>query len=176
MDTGPSWQRRRSEFSHDWLKNVFLPALGMWMNILDDEVEDRQFEMEFLESRFREWPGRSEDARAIVRSFEKELSPRSLVSRAPLNRLRPEHKEWLGEVIHVIWKRRCRVDELVAEATARLDVADALFELLSNERAKRPGATLTELGRLRGECAEFQRACVEVGPAFSRFPSTIQVA
>ncbi len=168
------WQRRRGSFNHDWLKNVYLTALGKWVNILDDVVEDGAFEVMFMLGLFEEWSTRRHDVRALLEDFESEMSPRRLLSQPPLDRCDAVTKEWLGSVVHGLWLSRVGVRELVSTARARLDAADAIFEEIHRTMPKGKCAA-ADLRPLRDRFVAFAGACAELAEAISRFPSRILV-
>ena len=89
----PVWQKRRSEFNHDWLKNRFIPALAKWLNLLDDRIEDLSFEHTFVETVLPQWEDHREEALALPRDFEQEMSPRTLLrpERAASKRRSEQH-------------------------------------------------------------------------------------
>jgi hypothetical protein len=94
-----SWQRRRSELNHDWLKNRYLPALAKWINILDDYVEDYGFEKDFLELTLPQWEEHRLLVIALIESFEIEMSPGIQLSHPPLSHLPESTKMWLHSLI-----------------------------------------------------------------------------
>ena len=49
-----NWQERRNEFNHDWLKNVYMQALGNLIRVLDGRVIDHPFLETFLTTSFQE--------------------------------------------------------------------------------------------------------------------------
>src|ERR1051326_4473635 len=92
-----SWQKRRSSFNHDWLKNQFMPALAKWLNLLDNKIEDPDFERAFIASVLPKWEQHREEALRLPRDFEQEMSPRRLFECHPLAHHNVHTKQWRSE-------------------------------------------------------------------------------
>ena len=65
------WQRRRSEFNHDWLKNRYLNNLDGFIANLEMKKPDETRLMRFLDEDLRQWKAKEEEARRLMDSFEK---------------------------------------------------------------------------------------------------------
>lgn len=163
-------------FNHDWLKNVYLPALDSWVNILDGEIEDSEFETRFLDGRFREWANQRSEARTLLEQFEEEMSPANLLDRWPLVRLSDRHRRWLSSVIHVAWKARTGHGPVLQDIEASLDAANAVFDKLSEELRGVHRASTTDLGSFRDRFADLASHCRDLGHALSRLPSAVRIA
>ena len=82
-----AWIRRRNRFNHDWLRNVYLLHLGHYLNILDDLIEDREFESHFTGKLLSEWLARRQEALDLVADFVRDMSPSRLFNETPLSKL-----------------------------------------------------------------------------------------
>ena len=51
-----SWQKRREDFNHKWLKNDLMMALRAWPNLLDGIDEDPVAEKELITKYVNTWP------------------------------------------------------------------------------------------------------------------------
>src|SRR5207248_1082717 len=94
------WQRRRSAFNHDWLKNQYLTALASWINLLDSRggYRDAAFESVFVPEILPQWELSREEALSLARTFDWEMSARQLFQYPPLLRSDSDTKQWLGDL------------------------------------------------------------------------------
>ena len=116
------WQKRRTAFNHDWLKNRFLPALAKWINLLDDRLEDLAFQQSFVATVLPQWEGHRAEASALPRNFAVQMSPRSLLG--------ARRDTWLGLLVHFLWLNRYPVFRWVQAATARANEAEEAYQRL----------------------------------------------
>lgn len=172
----PRWQKRRSAFNHDWLKNRYMPALAKYLNLLDDRVEDREFERSFVSNILPEWQENLDEARALVLDFEQEMSPRRLFESPPLSRSDEDTRRWVGELVHALWLRRCPVKQWVSEAVEATERADAAYRNLRDLlRASADTRSAQAMIPYRAQFAEFRARCQGVANAVSKFPSEVKV-
>jgi hypothetical protein len=172
----PCWQTRRSTFNHDWLKNRFIPALARFMNLLDDLVEDSEFERSFTTRILLEWEEHRSEALSLCLDFEREMSPRVLLDSPPLSYCDDETRQWLGNVIHALWLARYPVRDWIAEASASVSEADAAYDLLHSELIKfMYTQSVCTLYPLRQLFADFLRKCRKLANSIERFPSEVMV-
>lgn len=170
------WQKRRSEFNHDWLKNRYLIALGAWLNLLDGELQDDSLERSFVSQVFPQWEQGAREALEIAEVFELEMSPRCLFGQLPLARCDEETRTWLGQLVHTIWMMRYKVPELVAEIITQVKRVDAVYNQLQVALqicADRTSAA--ELRPLRPQFAEFRLRCLHLARAIEKLPSEIKL-
>jgi hypothetical protein len=170
------WQAGRNRFNHDWLKNKFSLSLEKAVKIAQERIEDDEFAAKFIEIALPEFETEIQNARALIESFEKSMSPCVLLERKPLNRLNERTRDWLGKVVHACWKSRIQAAEMVETATKRLDEASAAFvrlkQCIEGKCGKLEGQ---QLACCRTELLVFRDACGELGTAISRFPNRILV-
>lgn len=171
-----SWQKRRGEFNHDWLKNTYAIALGKWLNILEGRVEDPELEAAFVSAVLPTWEARYPEALRLVEDFEHEASPRVLFNVPPLRRCSEETKRWLPDLVHALWLERHRVKELREDANAAAAAAQASYARLTQALAacedRHRGHALAQY---RSLFAEFRDRCQELGEAMEQFPGRILV-
>ena len=116
-----SWLERRSRLNHDWLKNRYLQALGMWLNVLDGKVEDDEFAQRIATTILPEWSAKRLELERLVHDYEIAMSPERLLgddSDALPIRGAPR---WLGPALHQLWLVRDRVPESSAKLLHILD-------------------------------------------------------
>jgi hypothetical protein len=172
----PVWQRHRSAFNHDWLKNHYMPALAKWLNLLDGKIRDASFEHSYLKTLFPEWESHLQEGLALIQGFEGEMVPSSLFSRPPLSRCDEDTKDWLPALADALWRARYPVTEWVPAAGAAASTANASYEELARSvRAKFGSTSAEELRRLRGDFAEFHARCQALATAIEKFPSRMMV-
>lgn len=172
------WQKLRGRFNHDWLKNQYMPALAKYLNILDDRVEDEEFERSFVSEILPEWEHHRAEALMLARDFEGALSPRCLFEMPPLSRCDETTRQWLGDLAHALWLRRYPVEQWVSAAIAAIESADHAYrrlrELLQESQEDDDAAQATRAHH--EQFVEFRALCQNLANAVSRFPSEIKVA
>jgi hypothetical protein len=167
------WQRRRSEFNHDWLKNRYLTAISKWMNVLDGHIEDPVFETIFLRQILPQWEDRVGNVRELIGTFEFEMSPARLLDQEPLCALSGEHKQWLADALHRLWMARRPVRQRVEEAFAAIEGADSAYRVLVQRIETRTQAA--GLIPTRDAFAAFGARCRILARCIEVFPSTVEV-
>jgi hypothetical protein len=171
-----AWQRRRSEFNHDWLKNRYLPALSKWLNLLDGKIEDPAFESTFLKVIFGQWEEQSPRALKLVQDFEKEMSPRTLLEFPPLSILASSTKAWLGPLVHELWLARYPVRNWIDSAVAVVRSLDMAYErVLECLSERQTDVSVVQVGLCRPVFAEFRLDCHRLARAVEAFPSKVTV-
>lgn len=172
-----SWQKRRSGFNHDWLKNQYIPALAKCQNLLDGRIEDQQFEVSFLSGIFPLWERHRGEALEIIALYEQMMSPARLLDEPPLSRVRDVDKRWLGPVLHSLWLSRTRADELAAGAAEVVRRVDASYLGLKQSLGDlRADDSLADLRPYAEQFSDFRERLQELAHVMSAFPREINVA
>lgn len=170
-----SWQLRRSELNHNWLKNVYLGYFARVQGILDGALEDPEGLTLFLNELPR-WEHRRDEFKRLASGYETAMSPRGLLEIAPLSNLPIPERRWLGEVIHVLWMSKYHVVadvNLVKERLQGVDQAyDAAQECLLGLP---PTPRVKDIARCRGELAALRSACLQLTEAVHRLQSEVRV-
>lgn len=169
------WQKRRSEFNHDWLKNKYIPKLGAWMNLLDDRIEDVDLEKSYVTSILPDWEFHQNEALALPEDFESEMSPKVLFNGLPLSNCDQDTKQWLGELIHHLWLIRYSVSQLVHDASESAAKTNKTYNKLQNAlKACKDTRKAEALRPFRDFFAEFLKNCRALSEAIERFPSEVR--
>lgn len=169
-----SWQKRRGEFNHNWLKNKYLPALGKLQNLLDDYIEDDEFWGPFITDVLPKWESHRAEARDLIENFELEMSPRVLLEHDPFSRLDNEVRIWLSELVHNLWLTRYPVTQWIEEAIGCMRDVDDAYKRIKKILKECPDNKLAEaLKQQKDEFREYNRVCRKLGKAFETFPSRI---
>lgn len=127
----PDWQRRRSDFNHQWLKNRFLSALDSAANLMQGRVRGVSYLQEVLQVELAEWPEYGRELDALLADFEVEMSPQKLFETPPLSDWKPSFKEVISELMHELWLVHYPVAtwlEGVRKAAAEVNECYALLE------------------------------------------------
>ncbi len=171
-----NWQKRRSQFNHDWLKNQFTTALAKWLNLLDDQIEDNDFEQSFILSVLPKWDSHRDEALAIVHDFEQQMSPQSLFEQEPLSRCDEDTKEWMGELVHQLWLVRYPVKEWVANADTAVKNTNTAYDQLQQQLQNCTNTKSAQaLQPLRKQFAQFSESCQKLAKAIEQFPNEVKV-
>lgn len=165
------WQRRRSEFNHDWLKNRYMQNVGKFINLLDGRVVDHGWIATFLNELLPEWEPQREVARQLILDYKNEISPRRLFARLPLSRCDLATKLWLEALAESLWIHRCSVEQWINLALSAVQRADEAYGELRNKTCMpEKGLTLEQLRPCRLRVCEFRERCQELADAISGYP------
>ena len=148
------WQKRRSEFNHDWLNNRFLNRLNGFLVRLQEAKPDAERLARFLSEDLPEWKQHEPEARWLVESVEQEMSPRRFFDGPLLNRCDEDTKRWLPNAVHEIWLARYTVRRLQNQTRALISQADERYQRL--QKALRYGRP-TDLAGFGGAAEGFYR-------------------
>ena len=170
----PQWQNRRSDFNHTELKNKYIRDLAAWINLLDGLIENSDVENTYVDFMLPAWNSLKDEAYALFKDFENEMTPRVLFKEYPLNNCDEDTKQWLGDLIHNLWLVRYSVNQLVSDAadcTARTDIAyynlrEALNGCLDIKKTE-------ALKPFRAYFSELLMNCRLLARAIEKFPSEV---
>jgi hypothetical protein len=172
-----SWQKRRSEFNHDWMKNRYLQALRSWLRLLsNNKVSDKITERTFIADTFPQWKIHYDEAIALANDFETEMSPKILFKEPPLTRCDDDTKYWLGELVHALWVDKYSVKALTSNTIELIAKTNQAYNIL--QTALQTCADTKNIEALR--CFkplfdEFCKYCESLSGAIEKFPSEIRV-
>ena len=161
------WQERRSEFNHDWLKNQFLNRLNAFLERLQDAKPDTERLVRFINDDLPKWEQHEPEARWLVNSVEKEMSPMRFFKQAPLNRCDEETKRWLPGVSHEIWLDRYPVRRLQIHVRSLLARTSEQYQKVQKAVMESQAADPSSVKLLREHFAELSRICAELHDGFS---------
>lgn len=179
------WEKRRYEFNHNWLKNKFLNRLDAFIARLMTSKPNKERLLSFLEEDYPMWLEQSKEAEWLIERFESEMSPLTLFQAPPLSQLNNETSLWLKELIHVLWRARYNMEDMVRTANNTLrginiafkDIAGRIAELITALERKqlldewdldRKQSLITKFQEFRNECAFFSKT-------LSHFPHEVLV-
>lgn len=169
----PDWQRRRSDFNHQWLKNRLLSALDTADHVIRGRVHGTGYLQELIEVDMPEWKERRDDLGALLRDFVVQMSPRQMFNFPPLANLEPTARELFSELMHELWLVRHPVAEWVEGAKTASSEVNKHYERLVKI------APLDAKGKVRPEFAtefeQFRSACRALSKAIEKFPNRILV-
>lgn len=171
----PDWQRRRSEFNHQWLKNKLLSALDCAANVMRGKLKGGDYVGDVVENDIREWERRRVDLDRLLADFESEMSPQALFEILPLSHWEPELKATMGELLHCLWLSRYPVKDWVEDARKAAQSVNRSYEQLIHTFAA--GATANDSGEREfvARFETFRSACRSLAKSIEQFPKTILV-
>jgi hypothetical protein len=153
-----------------------MPALGRFLNILDEKIEAPEFERSFVATVLVEWERRAPQATALVRDVEREMSPATLLERSPLAGMPESERAWLAPLVHQLWLRRYAIRDGVKRVGDRIsDVQIAYIELQERLRNCADPSDAVALRPFRAEFVRFRDACRNLSQAIEGFPTEIKV-
>jgi DNA repair exonuclease SbcCD ATPase subunit len=168
------WQRRRSEFNHDWLKNRYLNNLDGFIANLEMKKPDVSRLMIFLDEDWNQWKPKEEEARRLMDSFEKEMSPLVLFESGILKRMNPESQKWIKPLTHQLWlnnhdikNKISNCEEWFLKVTAQYDKINSMLD-----EKKR---NIEQLKNLLPEFKAFRETCRAFSQSISKLPSKVLV-
>ena len=170
----PLWQKRRSEFNHDWLKNRYLNNLDGFIANLEMKKPDETRLMIFLDEDLDQWKAKDEEARRLMDSFEKEMSPVVLFESDILKRMDPGSQEWLKPLLHHLWLNNHDIKNKISnceqwylKVAAQYDKIKSMLEEKSRD--------IEQLKSLLPEFKIFRDTCRAFSQSISNLPSKVLV-
>lgn len=169
------WQKRRSEFNHDWLKNEFFRHLSAFVKRLESSNPDPARLTEFINEDLSAWERRRADAQWLLATFETEMSPARLFRQSPLKHARSDTKTWLSRLVHELWKVRHPVEDWLKDTQAAFAQADDAYTQIKQTLRRNGGEFRLQLDSFRDLAVLFRDRCSRLNSAMSEFPSEIKV-
>ena len=164
------WERRRSEFNHDWLKNTYLRRLRAFLDRLA-LAPDSPVIVEFLANDFPLWRGKTAEVQWLAAHLAECLSPRRYFDVKPLALASAETKAWLPDAIHQVWFGKFHVSDAIANLEARISAVETTYQELSREL--QPGTKGAALAGLRPRFEAYEVLCRELSSELSEIRKTI---
>jgi hypothetical protein len=169
------WELKRSQLNHDWMQNIYLNSLSAFVARLSKPSNDNTRVIRFVSTQFIEWSGKTEEFRSLVNSFEREMSPATLLDLKPLRNLPPQSREWMKEVVHLLWTSRYPVKTWINKATLALNEADLSYEEIRARLAPAKPSQPASARELLPEFVRFVDAVTKVSRCISSFPNRVLV-
>jgi hypothetical protein len=170
----PLWQKRRSEFNHDWLKNRYLNNLDGFIANLEMKKPDESRLQIFLAEDWIQWQTHREDARQLIASCEKEMSPAVFFETGILKRMNPESQEWIKPLTHYLWLNRYDIKNKISNCEAGLFKVNSQYDKI-NRLLDESGHNMEQLKNLLSEFKAFRDICQAFSESISKLPSEILV-
>jgi hypothetical protein len=159
LENPGTWQMRRSDFNHQWLKNQFLSALDCAANYFSGKLRGEGYLEEFFSSDFRSWESKTTEGRRLIDDFEIDMTPRILFESEPLCGWDEALFQAGSLAIHELWLARNRVRSIAGHAHDCLNAADGAYHILSQV--------------IKEECSDFRSQ--EVRNCFEIFRSSCRI-
>ncbi|MEM8550690.1 MAG: hypothetical protein AAGF10_07860 [Verrucomicrobiota bacterium] len=163
----PVWEERRSIFSHDWLKNIYLNRLDGFIARLSSEQPNRSRLSEFLQEDFPQWATHRQEAQWLLNSFDYEMSPLRLFAKLPLSRCSPETQAWLGPLTHNLWRTRYAVCLRLDKGRKVWREVEEAYCALAEQLDDLATIDVSRLFNLLPDFRKLREACVRLGKALS---------
>lgn len=168
------WQRRRSEFNHDWLKNRYLNNLDGFIANLEMKKPDESRLMIFLQEYWNQWKTHREEAGQLIDSVETEMSPTVLFETGILKGMNPEACEWLKSLTHYLWLNRHDIKNKISNCQEWLLKVDAQYDKI-NSMLNEIGRNMEQLKNLLPGFKAFRDICQAFSESISKLPSEVTV-
>jgi hypothetical protein len=169
----PDWQRRRSEFNHQWLKNRLLSALDAADQILRGRAKGFDYLRELMTVEAPEWMVRKADLVGLLQDFEEQMSPQALFNHPPLSQCEVSTKMAFAPLVHELWLARLPIKERLAEIRIAAEGVDASYiSLLEVPMADSEGKLNPEFST---RFEEFRSYCHALASAIEKLPNRILV-
>jgi hypothetical protein len=99
-----AWQKRRSDFNHDWLQNNFIVTLSDWSKSIKRGNWGACTQELFLEEIVSEWEVHNDQLLSLLADYENHMSPRAFVEDSLIIENRDlQYQHFLGELMHNLW-------------------------------------------------------------------------
>lgn len=168
------WQRRRSEFNHDWLKNRYLNNLDGFIANLEMKKPDEARLVIFLQEYWTQWETHREEAGQLIASVETEMSPAVLFETGLLKDVDPEIREWVKPLTHHLWLNRHDIRNKISNCEEWLLKVNAQYDKM-NSMLNEIGRNMEQLKNLLPEFKAFRDICQAFSESISQLPSEVTV-
>ncbi len=175
----PTWQQRRSLFNHSWLKNEYIPGIVKLINLLNNKLEDENYEQRFISDVFPEWENKLPLLRNLLSEFVKEMSPSTIlgkyISSSHKNKS-PENWKWIDDLIHRLWMFRYDINLLIENTEKEIKRVDRIYNTIQSSLMKnRDETNLVLLKQLKKEFISLKIKCISLAKAIEKFPDEVKV-
>ncbi len=174
-----TWQKRRIEFNHDWMKNKYLISMDAFIVRMHDLKESSGVSErleEFINNRFFEWDNHKKDAEWLIENYEHQMSPKVCLNSDILKYYSEEDKEWMGELIHKLWLIRNPVDEWIDDSNEAFNKVEKLFQDIKAQLSRHKQHNAKYLLSMKAVFENFCEACINFSETISQFPNKYLVA
>ena len=171
---GTEWSQRRSEFSHDWLKNRFLNRLGEFDERLKVPHSEDSRLRRFIDDDLPQWLSHRPALEWLCDHCEECMSPRTLFEIPPLSNASADTKAWLPMAIHDVWVARTGIRRKISDLRESARAAHESYTKVADTFSAKPGIPRDEGTVTLVE--EFRDGCRQVSEGISQLPRTVQIA
>lgn len=164
------WLMRRGRVNHDCLQNDIIMAL----NAFFQEIEDNGFESDItgIRSALDSWGKLRGEAERLVSNFQQHMSPRNLFDSSPLDQCSDETKEWLGDVVHLLWFSQHK--ETASKTLETLLLTDAASVEVGELVSAWERGDITDLWQAgRERFSNFRECCDNLSDSIAEFQVSI---
>lgn len=169
-----TWQQRRHAFNHDRLPLLF-SRLSDGLSFLRGDFDEEGFAARLPERLITAWKHLRGEASRVAADFELEMSPRVCLNYAPLARVRPETREWLGAVVHGCWLARNGKRLLLDIRNAEREAEEAFLAVEARLSGIASAPSVSDVCPLLPELEALDQRCRALSAAISRLPGRVQV-
>jgi len=155
------WNNLRAKLHHDWLQNRFLTFLTSWKDCFNGSEDCKNERHDILEQLLK-WKDRKKDFKKLIDNIEEALSPRQYVYEYPLNTMADEDKEWLGEVVHVLYCNRTDIKNKTTSLQSLLEEVDRYIDITAQVLKGEKKAGKSQGDKIILLVSEFSRSISEL--------------
>ena len=171
------WQKRRSNYNHNWLKNSYTTGeIRRWVAFLSGNAEGG----DFTKSRFTsyieaEWVQNGSEILGLLEEYQDAMSPSSLFDEGALSHVDDTTEKWLRPMCVAIWKAKHGADDAVENVHTAYHSANTTLQELSTLVSVHESAALTSGSVFLVKLNTFLRQCQELAEAVHRLESSVKV-
>ena len=174
-----TWQKRRIEFNHDWMKNIYLISMDAFIGRIHDLKETTRVNgrvEEFIKIRFFEWELHKKEAEWLINNFKNQMSPKECLNSGFLKYYSEDDKKWMGELIHELWLIRHPVDEWIKNSHKAFNKVEKLYRDIKVQLSKHKHFNATYLLSMKTVFENFCEACSKFSETISQLPNKYLVS
>ncbi len=163
-----SWQSKRSQINHDWLKCKYLNNLDAFLVRIEPSplFENTPPILRFLEIDFPQWEEKRNDILDLFRSFGEEMSPHRLFESTPLKIYDSETRCWIGDMIQLLWINRYPIREWTEAGLKAFQKTDYQYCRLTEDIGK-TNASPKDIAILKADFKKYRDACKNLSDRIS---------
>ncbi len=169
------WCHTKINFSHDWLRNIYLRSLDSFIKQIHYVKPDIEFLKEKIKSEIPEIELKYNEATWLIENCESEMSPRQYFISGPLSKMNNDSKDWMSDLIHSMWLFRYSIQELLQKGRHLLTEISKNLEIIKSKTADVEDWRHEDYLQIYDDVKILRQNCKEFSNILSELPNEIKI-
>lgn len=169
------WCHTKINFSHDWLRNIYLRSLDSFIKQIHYVKPDIEFLKEKIKSEIPEIELKYNEATWLIENCESEMSPRQYFISGPLSKMNNDSKEWMSNLIHSMWLFRYNIHVLLERGRQLLKEILNNYQVIISKTKNIEQWRHEDFQHLYDDVVKLRQNCKEFSNVLSELPDEIKI-